>query len=112
MSLPPTRPIRSLCLVEQVELWDNEIRTSASSPILVGDRVYVTSETGYLVAVDALTGKLLWRLQLGVEQRNSCPLYADGKIYAPILNDPAFSTAVGKENAAGAPRRPLRHRPG
>ena len=85
----------------QVELWDNEIRTSASSPILVGDRVYVTGETGYLVAVDALTGKLLWRLQLGIEQRNSCPLYADGKIYAPILNDPAFSAAVGEENAAG-----------
>jgi outer membrane protein assembly factor BamB len=86
---------------EQVELWDNEIRTSASSPILVGDRVYVTSEIGYLVAVDALTGKLLWRLQLGTEQRNSCPLFADGKIYAPILNDPGLSAAVGDENAEG-----------
>src|SRR3984957_18044118 len=70
----------------QVELWDNEVRTSASSPILVGDRVYVTSEVGYLVAVNALTGKLLWKLQLGTEQRNSCPLFADGKIYVPILN--------------------------
>jgi hypothetical protein len=29
----------------QVELWDNEIRTSASSPILVGDRVYVTAKS-------------------------------------------------------------------
>src|SRR5580658_9868038 len=86
----------------QVELWDNEIRTSASSPILVGDTVYVTSEVGYLDAVDALTGKLLWDLQLGVEQRNSCPLYADGKIYAPILNDPSFSAAVGEENAGGS----------
>ncbi len=85
----------------QVELWDNEIRTSASSPILVGDRVYVTSEVGYLVAVDALTGKLLWRLQLGTEQRNSCPLFADGKIYAPILNDPGVSAAVGEESAEG-----------
>jgi outer membrane protein assembly factor BamB len=85
----------------QVELWDNEIRTSASSPILVGDRVYVTSEIGYLDAVDALTGKLLWKLQLGTEQRNSCPLFADGKIYAPILNDPGVSAAVGEENAEG-----------
>jgi outer membrane protein assembly factor BamB len=85
----------------QVELWYNEIRTSASSPILVGDRVYVTSEIGYLVAVDALSGKLLWRLQLGTEQRNSCPLFADGKIYAPILNDPSLSAAVGEESAAG-----------
>jgi outer membrane protein assembly factor BamB len=85
----------------QVELWDNEVRTSASSPILVGDRVYVTSEVGYLVAVDAISGKMLWRLQLGTEQRNSCPLFADGKIYAPILNDPKLSAAVGEETAAG-----------
>jgi outer membrane protein assembly factor BamB len=85
----------------EVELWDNEIRTSASSPILVGDRVYVTSEVGYLDAVDALTGKLLWKLQLGTEQRNSCPLFADGKIYAPILNDPGVSAAVGAESAEG-----------
>jgi outer membrane protein assembly factor BamB len=98
----PTNPAEPVIVPRsQVELWDNEIRTSASSPILVGDRVYVTGETGYLVAVDALTGKLLWRLQLGIEQRNSCPLYADGKIYAPILNDPGFSAAVGEENAAG-----------
>jgi len=85
----------------QVELWDNELRTSASSPILVGDRVYVTSEVGFLVAVDALTGKLLWKLQLGTEQRNSCPLFADGKIYAPILNDPSLSASVGQEGAEG-----------
>ena len=85
----------------EVELWDNELRTSASSPILVGDRVYVTSEIGYLVAVDALSGKLLWRLKLGTEQRNSCPLFADGKIYAPILNDPTLSADVGEESAAG-----------
>jgi len=85
----------------QVELWDNEVRTSASSPILVGDRVYVTSEVGYLDAVDALTGKRLWKLKLGIEQRNSCPLFADGKIYAPILNDPGVSAAVGEESAEG-----------
>ncbi|MGD0814326.1 MAG: PQQ-binding-like beta-propeller repeat protein [Verrucomicrobiota bacterium] len=83
-------------------LWENEIRTSASSPILVGDRVYVTSEIGYLVAVDARTGTVLWRLKLGIEQRNSCPLYADGKIYAPIVNDPDASAAIGGENAEGA----------
>jgi outer membrane protein assembly factor BamB len=85
----------------EVELWDNEIRTSASSPILVGDRVYVTSEVGYLVAVDALDGKQIWRLKLGIEQRNSCPLFADGKIYAPILNDPGGSAAVSEESASG-----------
>jgi outer membrane protein assembly factor BamB len=85
----------------QVELWNNEIRTSASSPILVGDRAYVTSEIGNLVAVDVLTGKVVWKLRLGTEQRNSCPLYADGKIYAPILNDPDTAAEVSDESAGG-----------
>ena len=49
-----------------VEIWNNEIRTSASSPILVGDRVFVTSEVGYLVDVDASDGRVLWKLQLGM----------------------------------------------
>ncbi len=73
---------------KSVELWNNEIRTSTSSPILVGDRVYVTSEVGDLVAVNALDGKVLWKLKLGIEQRNASPIYADGKLYVPILNDP------------------------
>ncbi len=105
LKIPHVTPTNSAAPVivrrANVELWNNEIRTSTSSPILVGDRVYVTSEIGYLVAVDALSGKVLWKLKLGIEQRNSSPLYADGKIYAPILNDPDVSAAVGDENAAG-----------
>src|SRR5256886_10640078 len=69
------------------ELWAVDISTSTSSPILVGDRVYVVSEKGDLCAVDANTGKMAWRLNLGIEERNSCPLYADGKLYVPMLED-------------------------
>ncbi|MGE3309272.1 MAG: PQQ-binding-like beta-propeller repeat protein [Limisphaerales bacterium] len=73
-----------------VELWsDPEISTSTSSPILVGDRIYVTKEKGELVAVDVHTGKVFWGYALGIEQRNASPLFADGRIYAPILEDPA-----------------------
>jgi len=72
-----------------VELWHNAtLSSSASSPILVGDRVYLVKEKGELASVDVNTGKVLWTLQLGIEQRNSCPLYADGKLYVPILDDP------------------------
>jgi len=39
------------------------------------------NEQGDLSAVDANTGRIAWRLKLGVEERNSCPLYADGKLY-------------------------------
>jgi outer membrane protein assembly factor BamB len=72
-----------------VRLWkDPGISTSTTSPILVGDRIYVTKEKGQLVAVDANTGKTFWSFRLGIEQRNACPLFADGRIYAPILDNP------------------------
>ena len=73
----------------QVEIWANDLSTSTSSPILVGDRIYVVAEKGDLCCVDVNNGKILWKLKIGIEQRNSCPLFADGKIYVPILDDPA-----------------------
>ncbi len=85
-----------------VEIWSNaEISTSTSSPILVGDRIYVTKEKGDLVAVDVNTGKVFWSVQLGIEQRNASPLYADGRIYAPILEDPK-GKGTGESAEAGA----------
>lgn len=96
----PPNPQAAPVVVERpaVELWsDPEISTSTSSPILVGDRLYVTKEKGDLVAVDVATGKVFWSFQLGIEQRNSSPLFADGKIYAPILDDP-----VGKDAGTGS----------
>ncbi|MHC1769978.1 MAG: PQQ-binding-like beta-propeller repeat protein [Verrucomicrobiia bacterium] len=72
----------------QLQLWANNLSTSTSSPILVGDRIYVVTEKGALCSVDALTGKVLWELNIGIEQRNSSPLFADGKLYVPMLDDP------------------------
>src|SRR5438132_3551768 len=85
----------------EVELWSNELRTSTSSPILVGERVYLTSEVGNLAAIDANSGKILWRMKLGIEQRNSCPLYADGKLYVPILNEPGIKEESSDETTGG-----------
>ncbi|MEW6305681.1 MAG: PQQ-binding-like beta-propeller repeat protein [Verrucomicrobiota bacterium] len=83
----------------QVELWSLDISTSTSSPILVGDTVYVVAEKGDFHAVDIKTGKILWNppVKIGIEQRNSCPLYADGKLYVPILDDPGSKTEAGSE---------------
>ncbi len=87
----PANPAAAPVVVERstVQLWSDHISTSTSSPILVGDRVYVVSEGGFLFAVDANDGKILWRLQLGIEERTS-PIYADGKLYVPMLDDPAL----------------------
>jgi outer membrane protein assembly factor BamB len=84
----------------EVELWRAEISSSTSSPILVGDRVYLVAEKGDLHALEAATGRVLWRLPLGIEQRNSCPLFADGRLYVPILENPTDKTA-GTASGAG-----------
>ncbi|HUR45062.1 MAG TPA: PQQ-binding-like beta-propeller repeat protein [Candidatus Saccharimonadales bacterium] len=84
-----------------VELWANELSTSTSSPILVGDRVYVVTEKGDLSAVDATSGKIMWRLKLGIEERNASPIYADGKLYVPML-DEFDSKSEGQSSESGS----------
>ena len=85
-------PRRSWWNAPSVQIWADEISTSTSSPILVGDRVYVVSEKGDLCCVDANSGEVLWKLKIGIEERNSCPMFADGKLYVPMLDDPAAKT--------------------
>jgi len=99
----PANPAAGAVVVPRakVELWANELRTSTSSPILVGDRVYVTSEVGDLGCIDVNTGKVQWKLKLGIEQRNACPLAADGKLYVPLLNEPGQTEASTEESAGG-----------
>ncbi len=72
-------------LEKSAEIWRNpDMGAFSSSPVLVGDRIYQTVETGDLCALDATSGKLLWKHKLGIEQLHASPLYADGKLYVPI----------------------------
>jgi outer membrane protein assembly factor BamB len=66
------------------EVWRNGIGSLASSPVLVGDTIYEVTGTGDLAAVDANTGKVLWKKKLGIEQRQSTPFYADGYLYVAM----------------------------
>ncbi len=84
---------------KDVQIWADDISSSTSSPILVGDTIYMVAEKGDLFSVDANTGKIKWKLKVGIEQRNSCPLFADGKLYVPILDDPDSKAA--NEGEAG-----------
>lgn len=104
--IPDVAPTNSAAGPVQVDLatlqlWTNpEVSTSTSSPILVGDRIYVVREKGDLCSIDVATGKVVWKVTLGIEQRNACPIFADGKIYVPILEDP--SAKGGDSNEAGS----------
>ena len=50
------------------------------SPILVGDELYVVSDTGILTTVDARTGTIHYQQRLGGNYSAS-PVFADGRIY-------------------------------
>ena len=87
----PTNAAAATVVVDRTnsQIWADDISTSTSSPILVGDRVYVVSEKGDLCCVNANDGTLLWKLHICIEERNSCPIFADGKLYVPMLDDPS-----------------------
>ena len=50
------------------------------SPVLVGDELYVVSDTGILTTVDARTGAIHYQQRLGGNYSAS-PVFADGRIY-------------------------------
>jgi len=88
---------------KDLQIWADDISSSTSSPILEGDTVYIVAEKGDLSAVNANTGAIKWKLKLGIEERNSCPLFADGKLYVPILNDPESKpSGEGEAGTKGA----------
>jgi len=66
---------------KELEQWRNPNGSLASSPVLVGDEIYLVNEGGELCAVNAADGKVQWKKKLGIEERQSSPFYADGKLY-------------------------------
>lgn len=95
-SITKTNPLMPDVLEpKQAEQWRNEVGSLASSPVLVGDTIYEVNGTGDLCAVDANTGKVLWRHKLAIEQRQSSPFYAEGKLYVAM-----YITAQGAEKVA------------
>jgi outer membrane protein assembly factor BamB len=51
-----------------------------SSPLMVGERLYMVEDRGVATCVNALTGKEIWTHRIGGNFWSS-PLYADGHIY-------------------------------
>ena len=103
-SVTKTNPLMPQVLVPKtMEQWRNEVGSLATSPVLVGETIYEVNGTGDLCAVDANTGKVLWRHKLAIEQRQSSPFYADGKLYVAmyISAQGADKVAAGGGDAGG-----------
>jgi outer membrane protein assembly factor BamB len=93
---PPTPQAPQVFDNKDLEQWRNPNGTLASSPVLVGNRIYLVNEGGELVAVNADDGKVLWKKKLGIEERQSAPFYADGKLYIAMY----IAAASGNTDAA------------
>jgi outer membrane protein assembly factor BamB len=61
------------------------------SPILVGDELFVVSDTGILTCVDARTGTVHYQQRLGGNYSAS-PIWADGRIY--FLSEEGVATVI------------------
>jgi outer membrane protein assembly factor BamB len=76
-----------------------EVSPGMPSPIFYGDRVYSITGGPILVATDAKTGKLAWRMRLKGTFYAS-PLAADGKLY--VFNDDGFGQIIKLEASRGS----------
>ncbi len=81
------------------EVWRNGVGSLASSPVVVGDTIYEITGTGDLAAVDANSGKVLWKKKVGIEQRQSTPFYADGLLYVAMYVTMKDATDAAKSDA-------------
>ncbi|MEN9546269.1 MAG: hypothetical protein RLZZ356_1001 [Verrucomicrobiota bacterium] len=85
------------------EQWRNGIGSLASSPVVVGDTIYEVTGTGDLAAIEAPTGKVLWKKKVGIEQRQSTPFFADGLLYLGMyvtMKDAAAAASSDADSVA------------
>jgi outer membrane protein assembly factor BamB len=66
------------------------------SPLLVGDELYLVSDSGIASCVDAKTGKVHWQERIGGSYSAS-PLYADGKMYCQDEEGTGVVLKAGKQ---------------
>jgi len=67
------------------------------SPLIVGDDLYVVSDSGIASCVDAKTGTLRWQQRIGTKVSAS-PVFADGRLY--FLDEDGQTTVI-RPGAAG-----------
>ncbi|HTH47332.1 MAG TPA: PQQ-binding-like beta-propeller repeat protein [Candidatus Limnocylindria bacterium] len=100
---PPNPTTPQVLEGKTLEQWRNGVGSLASSPVLVGDTIYEVNGTGELCAVEAVTGKVLWKKKVGIEQRQSSPFYADGYLYVGMyvtMKDGSNATSADADSVA------------
>jgi outer membrane protein assembly factor BamB len=85
-------------------------RTIQSSPAVADGRVFVGSRDGFLYAVDAATGRRLWRVDHQMSWVNTSPAVVDGVVFAGSSDErflQAVDAGTGRELWRVATERPV-----
>lgn len=68
-------------VTEKNLVWETHKNTPLTpSMLVVGEELYMVSDSGTVTCLDAKTGKVRWSERVG-KTTSACPFYADGKIY-------------------------------
>jgi len=85
------RPVGTGALPVENVVWKTDKSVpSKPSPLLIGDELYIISDSGIVTCFDAKTGKQHWRQRLG-GNFSASPIYVEGRIYC---QDEAGRTVV------------------
>jgi outer membrane protein assembly factor BamB len=75
--------------------WSRTIGPSESSPLLVGNRLYVGDWNGRLWALDARTGRTIWRYRTGGPLKGAAA-FADGRVYVGSYDGHVYCVGAQK----------------
>jgi outer membrane protein assembly factor BamB len=79
-------------------IWTRPAGTpDVSSPLVYGGLVYLCRENGFLICLDATTGKEYYNNRTHVDRHRASPVYADGKIYVTARDGTVTVVKAGKE---------------
>lgn len=92
---------KPLKIEKDMAVWRNDdVQMFTSSPTLVDGVVYQCTIDGHLVAIDAKTGKTLWKEKVGADQLHASPVYAQGRLYIPFWHNGLFIIEPTREGPA------------
>ncbi|MGB2697311.1 MAG: PQQ-binding-like beta-propeller repeat protein [Candidatus Zixiibacteriota bacterium] len=74
--------------------WQKELGSSRSSPVVIGDRIFLGTETGKLYALNKFRVEPIWQFKKGGKKLSS-PAYSEGLLFLG-LNDGWFYALVEK----------------
>jgi len=86
------------------KLWENDIGSTLSAPVLAEETIYVGSESGIVLSFDARTGEQLWQQSVG--SAAGTPWKINNQLFVPTADSiAAINTDGSKKWETDAPGR-------